>query len=613
MPNETSDTLPTLAGVSLWENAAGVPAVANIVIVDDEPLNTNALSDFLRGAGYQRVTGLGQGLSVQALRDEQPDLVLLELGLTQTSAFDVLGWMQADRVLCHVPVVALSAHDDLASRKRALELGAADCIVKPVDAGELDLRLRNLLAAKAHRDQLAHTDHLTGLPNRESLQWRLDWALKHALRHGSVGAVLQFGLDRFKQINDALGPAIGDELLHSVSQRLVGGLRDSDMVARAPGGRPNAVLSRGSGDEFTVLLPVIERAEDAAVVAQRMIERLAEPFAVAGHELFVSCRVGVAVFPVDSADKDTVLKHAGVAMRHARQGGHGASGGFQFFSEKLNAQSLHRLGLERELHHALDRNELRLHYQAQVDLVNGRLCGAEALVRWQHPQRGLIGPGEFIEVAETTGLIVRIGHWVLREALRQVAAWRRSGLALPQVAVNVSSLQLQRPALFDDVHDALRHAGVDAPGLCLELTESAIIESGPQVTDMLKAIKQLGVHLALDDFGTGYSSLTHLRRFPIDELKIDRSFISDCDNDAGNSTLTAAIIAMAQRLGLRIVAEGVETPGQLEFVRANGANAFQGYLYSRPLPADEFAALLAATRPAAAHGAVRIVEAILPA
>ena len=583
------------------EGVAAAPAAdVNIVVIDDEPLNTAALADFLRGAGHPQVTTLsGAAVSPQALRDEQPDLVLLELGPVEARAFDVLRWMQADRSLRHVPVIVLSTQRDLASRLRVLELGAADCCPKPIDAVELGLRVRNTLAAKAHRDQLAHTDPLTGLPNRESLLWRLDWALGQTQRHGHVGAVLQLGLDRFKQVNDALGPAVGDELLQSVAQRLAATLRGTDSVARGRSPRGAATLSRGSGDEFSVLLPVIERVDDAAVVARRLIERMTEPFAVAGHELFVSCRIGIAVFPGDSADKDTVLKHAGVAMRHARQAGPMAGAGFQFYSEALNSQALHRIGLERELHHALERHEFRLHYQPQVDVASGRVFGVEALVRWQHPQRGLLGPGEFIGVAEETGLIARLGHWVLGEALAQLAAWRASGLVLPQMAVNVASQQLQRPELCEQVREALRASGVDAPSLCLELTESAIIDSGPRVTTTIEALKHLGVQLALDDFGTGYSSLTYLRRFAIDELKIDRSFVIDCDSGGNNSAITSAIIAMAHQLGLRVVAEGVETRQQLAFLRSSGADSFQGYLFSRPLPAAGMGELLELLQPEA--------------
>jgi diguanylate cyclase len=594
MPSPSHPSLPS---------AAPEHHEARIVVIDDEPLNTDALTQFLRAAGYAQVQGLdGAAASVQRLRAELPDLVLLELAPAQADALDLLQRLQADHLLRHVPVIVLTAHDDLANRLRALALGAADFLHKPVDAGEFTLRLRNTLAAKAYRDQVAHTDPLTGLPNRSALQWRLDWAMRHAQRHGTAGAVLQLGFDRFEQINDALGPAVADELLHAVSQRLVAELRDSDVVARGDAAlstHTTALLSRGSGDEFSVLLPVIERVEDAAAVAARLIERLAAPFRVGGHELFVACRVGMAVFPGDEAqththtnththaDTDGVLQQAGVAMRHSRHAGP-AGGGYQFYRDDLNALSLRRLTMARELHHALERGELVLHYQPQVEARSGRVCGAEALVRWLHPQRGLLGPAEFIPVAEEAGLIARLGCWVLHEALQQLAAWRADGLLLPQMAVNVSSMQLQHPRLRDEVAAALGQAGLAGSDLCLELTESAMIDGGPQVTTTLEAIKRLGVGLSLDDFGTGYSSLTHLRRFPIDEIKIDRSFVGDCSSAGGNAAITAAIIAMARRLCLRVVAEGVEEPQQLAFIVEHEADVAQGYLFSRPLAAREF-------------------------
>jgi diguanylate cyclase len=607
---------------------------ARVVIVDDEPLNTQSLLEFLRQAGHGQVVGLPlPAATTQTLRDERVDLLLLSLSgsgvAANAAAFELLRSMHGDRHLRHVPVMVLCTQDDLALRLMALEWGASDILIKPVNGKELLLRLRNTLAAKMQRDQLAHTDPLTGLPNRDSLLMRTDWALKQATRHGNVGAVLHIGLDRFQQINNALGPSIGDELLHAVSQRLMGGMRDSDLLTHhdAPaaanqrrsrnGGTNNtnntnntndsiAVLVRGSGDEFSVLLPRIERAEDAGAVAQRMIDSLAEPFAVAGHEFFVTCRIGMAVFPGDSADTDAVLQQAGVAMRSARQAGAGwgmagvakSGSAYQFYSAALNSQAIQRLGLERELRQALEAKEFRLHYQPQVSLATGQLSGAEALVRWMHPQRGLLGPGEFIAVMEETGLIGRLGEWVLREALRQWAAWRAQGWVLPQMAVNVSGLQLQQAGLTAKVRAALQDTGADPQALCLELTETAIIDSNAQVTQTLQGIRQMGVRLALDDFGTGYSSLTYLRRFDIDELKIDRSFVADCDSDSTNfansAAITSAIVAMAHRLGLRVVAEGVETPQQLDFIRSQGADSFQGYLFSKPLPADAFSALLAA-------------------
>ena len=614
--------------------AAAVAAVstARIVIVEDEPLNSLELESCLRGAGYSRLSSLSAtGLGVDRLRDEKPDLLLIDLGIQPPDIFGLMQSLRTDRLLRHVPVLAMTALNDMASRLRALELGAVDVLVKPIEPRELELRLRNILAAKAARDELENTDRLTGLPNRDSALGRLDWAIKHALRHGSVGAALQVGIDRFKQVSDALGPTVGDDLLRSVAQRLQASLRDSDTLARdidtrasgSPGATPAgpdnraggaALVSRGSGDEFTILLPVLERADDAAVVAQRILDQMARPFQVAGYELFVTCHIGMAVFPADSAHKDTVLKQAGVAMRHVGQddldgaSDPSAGSGFRFYSEELNARSMQRLGLERELRQALERNEFVLHFQPQVDVATGRLCGAEALIRWQHPERGLVYPGAFISVAEDAGLIGVIGNWVLRGALHQLAAWRASGLALPLVSVNVSSLQFTRRELARDVSEALADAGVAGSSLCLELTESVIMGSGAHVAQTLRAIKALGVSLALDDFGTGYSSLSYLRNFPLDELKVDRSFVTDCETDANNGAITAAIIAMAHRLGLRVVAEGVETPRELDFVRTEGCDSFQGYLFARPLPPEEFGALLGARAWAASEHVAQPAE-----
>jgi diguanylate cyclase len=583
---------------------------ARIVIVDDEALNSQDLAAFLRRAGHTQVVTLKtHNVTVQALRDECADLVLLEMVPGDESALALLQAMQADRHMRHVPVVTMCTQDDLNQRLRALALGAVDLLVRPVQADELQLRLRNALATKAYRDQLAHTDPLTGLPNRDLLLLRTDWALKQAIRHGNVGAVLHLGLDRFQDVNNALGASVGDELLHAVGQRLTDILRDSDMLVRrddtaAPDhisyspltDEGNTLLARSSGDEFSVLLPRTARAEDAAVVAQRMIASLHAPFQIAGHELFVTCRVGMAVFPADSTDRDTVLQHAAVAMRSARRNlapGEAAAGcAFQYYSTAMHQQAVQRLTIERELRQALTHDELRLHFQPQVDLHSGRICGAEALVRWMHPRRGLLGPGEFITVAEETGLIGSIGHWVLREALAQWAAWSAQGFELPQIAVNVSGLQLQQAGLIEQVRAALAESGAKPQALCLELTETAIIDGHSQVAQSLKAIRALGVQLALDDFGTGYSSLTYLRRFEIDELKIDRSFIADCHDDGNDAAITAAIVVMARRLGLRVVAEGVETPAQLNFIRSQGAHSFQGYLFSKPLAAPEFLALL---------------------
>ena len=570
-------------------------ANARIVIVDEEPLNSAELEAFLRPLGYQHVVALTPAqATLDALRDEWPDVVLLELTLREPNAFALLGWMKADRALRNVPVIVIATHDDRSNRLRALKLGAAEFLVKPIDPAELELRLRNTLATKVRHDLLAYTDGLTGLPNREWSLHRLGWALKHARRYHTVGAVLQVGLNRFKQVNDALGPGFADELLRAVGVRLQACVRETDLVTLDMTPETSAQVARGDGDEFNVLLPVIARADHASVVAQRIIESMAAAFVVAGDELFVTCQVGIAVFPGDSLDQDVVLQQAKLAMRCERIEGQAAGSGFRFYSQELNQRSSSRLALEREFHHALEREELVLYYQPKVDMASGAICGAEALVRWQHPQRGLLGPGEFIGMAEEAGLIVALGDWVLGEALRQASVWQRHGLPALQMAVNVSSLQLRRPGLDATVRIALASAGLDGASLCLELTESAIMDSGTNVTDILHAIKQLGVELALDDFGTGYSSLSYLSRFPIDELKIDRSFVVECtDGDNRSAIITKAIIAMAHSLGLRVVAEGVETQAQLEFVRANACDQYQGFLFAQPMPPDAFEALFA--------------------
>jgi predicted signal transduction protein with EAL and GGDEF domain len=618
-PPVPATALPAAAGLAeAPDSPAAALAPARILVIDDEPLAAAELVELLHALGHPLASALPPappGPSAAApsastaaagllagLRDERPDLLLLEL--SGPSALALLQALQADRLLRDVPVIATQAEDRPADRLRALQLRATDVLLKPLDAAEFALRLRNTLQHKARLDQLTYTDGTTGLPNREWSLRRLDEAIRASRRYGHSGAVLQVGLNRFRQINDALGLTLTDELLHEVGRRLATCVRDTDLVSHAGESLPTqagaaaARVARGDGDEFTILLPQLDRAEHASVVAQRIAEAMRAPLLVAGHEVFVGCRVGIAVFPGDGQDKDSVLERAMLAMRHGRAdttpGGHPV----RFYSQALHGRFTSRLAVERELHHALERQELQLLYQPKVSMRDGRICGAEALVRWQHPLRGKLGPAAFIDVAEETGLILPLGAWVLGEAIRQMAAWRRAGLPALPVAVNVSSFQLRRPGLAETVRSALREQGMDGGQLCLELTESAIMDSGASVAATLAAIKQLGVRLALDDFGTGYSSLSYLRRFPLDELKIDRSFIAECAGGQGSAAvITRAVIAMAHGLGLRVVAEGIETEAQLDFLRQQRCDQFQGYLYSPPISAAEFEALLRSEAP----------------
>lgn len=604
-------------------------SAGRIVVIDEEPLAAAEMAELLQGFGHTGVSVLqvGRGETpLAALRSERPDLLVVELCAGNASALELLEALQADRVLREVPVIATQAEDTPADRLRALRCGVVDVLVKPLDAAEFTLRLRNALRRKCQRDALAFTDACTGLPNREWSLRRLDEALKQSRRYGTQGAVLHVGLDRFRQLSDALGLTLADELLREVGQRLGACVRETDLVSHEDATSPGAEVARGDGDEFTILLPQLDRAEHASVVAQRIAEALREPLVVAGHEVYVSCRIGIAVFPGDGQDKDSVLERAILAMRHGRDApAPGSAHPVRFWSQALNGRFNSRLMVERELHRALERNELQLLYQPQVGIADGRLCGAEALVRWQHPTRGRLGPAAFIEVAEESGLIVPLGQWVLGEAVRQMADWRRRGLPALPVAVNVSAAQLRRPGLADRVRAVLRECGLDGRQLGLELTESAIIDSGPEVVETLTAIKALGVRLALDDFGTGYSSLSLLRRFPLDELKIDRSFVAECAGRsegadragrieaAGNAAvITRAIIAMAHGLGLTAVAEGVETEPQLQVLRALRCDRYQGFLYSRPVSAAEIEALLSAAPPTAQAAAPAAGKAAAP-
>ena len=567
----------------------GIRSDAKIVIVDDEPLNVESLEAFLVAAGYANVVSTSDARGVQDLLfNEQPDVVLLDPVMPPQDGFDILAWMRTEKTLRHVPVIILTSAADAGTKLRALELGATDFLAKPVDASELALRLRNTLVAKIYHDRLAYFDSLTGLPNRERYLDCVDWALRYAKRYGTVGAVLQVGVDRFKQINEALGPAIGDHLLRAVALRLQQCVRETDFIARAGVRSAETVVSRLGGDEFTVLLPVMARPENAAIVAQRILDMSAAPFRAGSREVFITCRIGIAVFPTDGLTRDTILRDAGVAMRHAKLSGDG----YKFYSKDLNAKSLHGLSLEGELRRGIEREELRLYYQPKVDLRTGLLCGAEALVRWLHPTRGLVNPEDFVPIAEETGLIIGLGDWVLAAACGQLKAWRAHGLAPSRIAVNLSSLQFRQRRLAQTVRDALANAGVEPGDLIVELTESAIMDGGPENNVVLNELKAIGVGLSIDDFGTGYSSLSNLKRFPLDEIKIDRTFLADVTSDRDNAGIAIAIIGMGHSLGLRVVAEGVETAEQLAFVRAQDCDEAQGFLFGRPMPAEEFGALL---------------------
>jgi len=572
-----------------------------IMMVDDEPINIEVLQTFLQDAGYKKFVSTSNPLeALDLIAAHRPDVVLLDIVMPEMSGFEILKRMRKEEAYAHVPVIFLTSSTDADTKLMALELGATDFLAKPVDSSELALRLRNTLSAKAYRDRLANYDTVTGLPNRRLFMDRIERALRDTANTGAAGAVLQLNLDRFKQVNEALGLNIGDSVLKAVAMRLDLALRGA---AAAYLDGPKAVppvLARLGGDEFTVLLTGIGKAEHATPVAQSLVNAIAGPFRAGGEEVFLSASVGVTIFPDDGMEAGTLINNAGVAMRHAKEQG---GNGYQLYSKEQNARSLRRLSLEGELRRAIERDELRLFYQPKVRVANGRGSGAEALVRWQHPERGLLGPNEFIPVAEETGLVVPLGEWVLRTACTQSADWIRAGLRVPRISVNVASPQFRTQRFPQTVGSALEDADLDPRYICLELTESAMMEDAPRSVRFLQELKEIGVRLSIDDFGTGYSSLSYLKRFPLNELKIDRSFVMGVDTDADNAAIVIAIIAMARGLGLSVCAEGVETKSQLGLLKRHDCDECQGFLFSKPMPTEAFAKLLGS--PAGSAPAVR--------
>jgi len=440
---------------------------------------------------------------------------------------------------------------------------------------------------------LAYHDSLTDLPNRRLFIELVEHAVAHALRNDQRLALLFLDLDDFKRVNDSLGHQIGDVLLREVAKRLASVVRADDLIARKTDELASNTVARLGGDEFIILLPDIRHSLDAAIVAERILQKLEPPVAVDQHELHIKTSIGITAFPEDGDSAEVLIKHADIAMYHAKEKG---KNHYQYFTDDMNTALVERLSLEGALRKAMERGELLLHYQPQVATHNGEIVGVEALLRWSDPQRGLVAPADFIPLAEETGLIVPIGEWVLHEACRQNKAWQDAGYPPISMSVNISSRQLQGTDLRATLEMVLADTGLDAAYLDLELTETMIMKDPAQIADNLNDLKGLGVRISMDDFGTGYSSLSLLKRLPIDCLKIDRSFVRDLASDADDAAITAAIIAMSRSLNLEVIAEGVEQPEQLAHLRQRGCKRFQGFLASKPLPAAQMTELLAARR-----------------
>lgn len=579
------------------EDAARPP---KLLVVDDAPENIHELLAALKDEYRIAVAGNG-AKALEAVRgDNPPDLVLLDVVMPDIDGYETCRRIKETLAGRRIPVIFVTVVDDSLGKVKGFEVGAADYITKPFDIDEVRARVRthlelarlrrfledlvaqrtDMLRLSEERYRfLAHRDTLTGLPNRMLFAELLTQAVQHAERNQSRFALLCLDIDNFAVVNESYGHLCGDQLLREVARRLHDLLPQSDAVARI------------GGDAFNIILDCGEGMTSVDLAAQRMIDALGAPFALGGDGVYVSASIGVALYPFDGADAETLQKHADAALHQAKGQGRGA---LRFFSSEMSDRARKRLALESDLRRALERRELRLFYQPQVEAATGRLIGLEALVRWSHPERGMISPGDFIPLAEETGLVAPLGDWVLREACRQIRCWTDRGLNPPRVGVNVSTVQLSRVDLVASVQGALAESGISPAQLKVELTESFALADPEHPFAVLGALRELGVRLSIDDFGSGYSSLVRLQRLEAQELKIDLSFIRDMMSNDGAAAIVKAVIVLGHSLGLEVVAEGVEREEQAARLRDLNCDHLQGYLIGRPAPAEAVSALLAA-------------------
>ncbi len=551
-----------------------------LLLVDDEAMNRDALSRRLIRHGYDVVTADRGQAALDLLDRGRVDAVLLDIMMPGMSGIETLRRIRLTRSVADLPVIMVTANDRSDDVVQALDLGANDYITKPVDFAVALARIRAQVSAR-------RADPLTGLPNRLQFMDRLERRLAKPHDAERVFAVFFVDVDRFKLINDTFGHLAGDELLVALARRLESTLRATDTVARH--GAEHAIARLG-GDEFTILLDGLRDVMDARAVAERLIAAMVPPFSLQGREVFTSLSIGVVLSDARYQAAADMIRDADAAMYRAKTRGKAR---YEVFDTSMLEAVTHRLELEADLRHAVARNELRVHYQPIVSLGDRQLTGFEALARWQHPERGLIGPADFIPIAEDTGLIVQIGAWVLEAACRQMRSWLDAfpGHGDMVVNVNLSSKQVLQPDIEEQVAQTLDRTGLPARHLKLEITETVVLVNSDAVVGVLTDLRALGVQLGLDDFGMGYSALSYLQRFPFQTLKIDRSFVSGL-HEGGNAEIVRAIVSLAAGLDMDVTAEGVETADQLQGLRQLACESGQGFYFSRPLEPGDATTLL---------------------
>lgn len=564
---------------------------AKLMIISDDPINAEVMRDYLTTFGYQHII-LTHEISeaFDTIFQESPDAVLYENTQLTPQAFSMLEQIRNNTKTRLVPLIILTAEADQHTKLQALELGVVDIIIKPASANELYLRLRNILSIKTYHDQIAHFDGLTKLPNRESFIHYVDRSLKYAARYKTMGAILQIGINRFKHINDAFGISVGDQLLKIIAERIKNVLSQADIVSRVDDLDIKTTISRSGDDEFLLLLPVIAKTDDAAIVSLRLHEQIVKPYIIEDRELYITCHIGIGIFPDDGNNKDIILHSASAALSQAQKSN---QANYLFFSKELNTLSTYRLTMENNLRKALELNQFEMHYQPKISLTTKKIVGAEALIRWRHPELGFINPEEFIPIAEESGNILALGSWIISAVTQQISIWKADHLVVPRIALNISSQQLKNVHLLSEIEAALEKANIDASQLTIELTETSVMDNVQEIVSTLNQLKSLGAKISIDDFGTGYSSLVQLKQLPLDEIKIDRTFTMDIGRDKNSEAIILATMAMAHNLDFNVVAEGVENEEQLEFLRKHGCNEYQGYLFSSAVSGEEFGMLLA--------------------
>jgi diguanylate cyclase (GGDEF)-like protein len=567
------------------------PIRPSILIIDDEGPIRSLLSTIL-GGDYDCVGATSAEEAIRVLTAIRFDLVLSDINMGVMSGLDLVPFVL--KATPETVVVMISGQQTMDAAIKAMRAGAFDYITKPFEVQHVEAVVRRALAHHTlledkkyyeknlqdlvvHRtaevEHLAYFDSLTDLPNRLLFEDRLVQALKRAQKDGQPIGTLLMRVDQFKEINDTLGHAIGDRLLREIAER-----------ARSSTG-DRGTLAKFEADDFGLLITDVRASEDVLEVLQDVVDSLKPPIFLDGHELYVTASIGVSLFPGDGRSASELLKNSGVALYRAQSVG---GNNYQFYETEMNVRALDRLAMEGDLRRAIENDELRLHYQPQLDLKTNRIVGSEALIRWQHPKSGLLPPMQFIPLAEETGLILPLGEWALRESCKQLVIWHEAGLTDLRVSVNVSPRQFQQQNFVETVAQILSETKINPLALQLEITETSLMQDASAVVKRLTELKQMGLMIAIDDFGVGYSSLGYLKRLPIDMLKIDRSFVNEATTDPDDAALVMTIITLAHNLNLSVMAEGVETEDQLRFLRLLRCDEGQGYLFGKAAPPELF-------------------------